>query len=133
MRRIGWSIVAAIALGILHGTEVARTQPAERALPRPTSSDGPGVWTVIASRRSERTFGARSLSEQELGQLLWAAQGMLDGHRTVPSAGALYPLRVQLVDARGSWRYEPGRHALVSEGSGDRRADLSAAAWRQSS
>ncbi|HSN24737.1 MAG TPA: SagB/ThcOx family dehydrogenase, partial [Kofleriaceae bacterium] len=48
-----------------------------------------------------------------------------------PSAGALYPLAVHVVDASGTWRYLPGSHALVREAKGDRRADVAAASYGQ--
>jgi SagB-type dehydrogenase family enzyme len=58
---------------------------------------------------------------EELGQLLWAAQGVTrpDGGRTVPSAGALYPLEVYVLArkvaslAAGVYRYRVGRHELA--------------------
>src|SRR5512139_529944 len=101
MKHIGWPILVAIVLASIHGIELGRAQPIERSLPDARYGEGPSLWKVMATRRSVRTFGARSLSEDELGQLLWAGQGVLDGHRTTPSAGALYPLTIHVVDARG--------------------------------
>lgn len=57
---------------------------------------------------------------------------MLDGHRTTPSAGALYPLTIHVVDGRGVWRYAPSEHRLVRQGPRDRREDVAVAAYRQS-
>jgi SagB-type dehydrogenase family enzyme len=88
---------------------------------------------VLATRRSSRSFGPRALDNRELGQLLWAAQGSTGNHRTAPSAGALYPLTVQVVDAHGIWRYDATEHALTREATNDRREALAAAALRQSS
>jgi SagB-type dehydrogenase family enzyme len=80
-----------------------------------------------------RTFGSRDLDDRELGQLLWAAQGVNDSHRTAPSAAGLYPLTIRVVDARGIWRYAPAEHALVREATDDRREALAIAVLRQSS
>jgi len=69
-----------------------------------------------------------------VAQLCWAAQGITDqagGGRTAPSAGALYPLTVFVVDAAGLGEYEPRLHALRDVLSGDIRGELQAAAHDQ--
>jgi SagB-type dehydrogenase family enzyme len=62
----------------------------------------------------------------ELGQLLWAAQGITeaDAKRAVPSAGALYPLELYVAVGNvaalthGVYRYLPARHELQLVASG---------------
>ena len=76
-----------------------------------------------------RTFEDRDLDDRELAQLLWAAQGISDGHRTAPSAGALYPLVVRVADRTGVWRYLPSDHAVERDLADDRRAQLATAAF----
>jgi SagB-type dehydrogenase family enzyme len=74
-----------------------------------------------------------------LAQLLWAAQGITgpEGLRTAPSAGALYPLEVDVAIGEvgglpsGIYRYSPDRHELVLVKEGDRRRELRAAALGQ--
>ena len=65
-------------------------------LATPRQDGGLSLERCIAQRRSVRSFGNQALTKDELGQLLWAAQGLTgsDGGRTVPSAGALYPLEL---------------------------------------
>jgi SagB-type dehydrogenase family enzyme len=71
----------------------------------------------------------------ELGQLLWAAQGITSpaGQRTAPSAGALYPLEVYAVTRDAVYCYEPPTHQLIVHTRGDARAALYAVALMQDS
>ncbi|WP_242342785.1 SagB/ThcOx family dehydrogenase [Anaeromyxobacter terrae] len=103
-------------------------------LPRPDPRSTP-LHGVIAARRSRREFGRRGLTDAETSALLWAGQGItsVEGGRAAPSAGALYPITLTLVDARGVWRYVPAVHALALEEVGDRRARLASAALGQES
>jgi SagB-type dehydrogenase family enzyme len=134
-----WLIVAAFALVLFEDCEPgwshqARAQTVDRkVLPPPHKSGGPALASVLATRRSTRGFGHRDLDDTELGQLLWAAQGVSDGHRTAPSAGALYPITVRVADAHGVWRYVPADHVLVRESANDRRNELAAASHGQDS
>jgi SagB-type dehydrogenase family enzyme len=96
----------------------------------------------MAHRRSVREYCSHpggGLTRAELGQLLWAAQGITGegGLRTVPSAGALHPLEVYVAagDVRelspGIYRYRPDRHGLALVVAGDQRGELCAAALGQ--
>ena len=94
---------------------------------------------ALGRRRSVREFKREALTLSEVSQLLWAAQGTIDaeGRRTVPSAGALYPLEVLLVAGKesalpaGVYRYLPQDHELVRVAEGDIRTKLAAAALEQ--
>jgi SagB-type dehydrogenase family enzyme len=109
--------------------------PAVEPLPAPDRTGTHPLETLLQSRESLREFSDESLSRSVLGQLLWAAGGTtLENrfmHRTVPSAGALYPIELYLVTAEGLARYDPAAHALVWLKDVDARADLSAAALGQ--
>jgi len=80
-----------------------------------------------------RQYTEEELSLEELGQLLWAAQGLTHpaGYRTAPSAGALYPLEVYAATPRAAYHYEPQHHRLVVQVDGDVRPRLHQAALRQ--
>lgn len=94
------------------------------ATPRPDGSLS--LEHCIAQRRSVRSFGDQSLTKDELGQLLWAAQGLTgaEGGRAVPSAGALYPLEVYVIArnvaslAAGVYHYQVSSHELLLTTSG---------------
>lgn len=105
------------------------------ALPKPRP-DGPvSVEMALSLRRSTRRFARGSVDIDQVGQLLWAAQGVTHGEglRTAPSAGALQPLhlRVYAFDVvgleHGLYRYRPDTHALLREPGARTRAALVAA------
>ena len=83
--------------------------------------DGIALERCIQQRRSVRGFSDRALTESELGQLLWAAQGVTstDGKRAAPSAGALYPLELYVAVGKvgaipvGIYHYLTRHHALA--------------------
>jgi SagB-type dehydrogenase family enzyme len=118
-------------------------------LPEPTRAGEMSVEEAIAGRRSVREFRSTLLDFSDLGQVLWAAQGITQGSpapgegtptpglRAAPSAGALYPLEVYVVDGRvrglpaGVYHYMPAEHALEQILQGDEREDLWRAAGEQ--
>lgn len=88
----------------------------------------------IAKRRSTRSFDSKPLSVDQIGQLLWSAQGITEkrnGLRSTPSAGALYPLETYVVMPTGIFHYDPGRHELKRVVEGDRRHELQKSALEQ--
>ena len=87
----------------------------------------------LAQRRSVRQFEERDLSWADIGQLLWACQGVTDpqGLRTAPSAGALYPLDIFVVTSSGVYRYDPEPHEVHRTADRDVRIRLRRAALDQ--
>lgn len=111
-------------------------------LPQPQKDGGAPLWEILSRRRSVRDFQTRSLKDREVSQLLWAAQGITAeafGHRfrTVPSAGALYPVETYLVvndvDAmpQGVYHYNALEHCLEELRKGDFRVTIARAALDQ--
>ncbi len=102
-------------------------------LPSPSQSGGMGLAEALALRRSVRALSSQPLTDQHLSQLLWSTQGITDreGHRTAPSAGALYPLEVYLVMATGVYHFEPQARRLNRVSDRDTRPDLYQAALSQ--
>lgn len=104
-------------------------------LPTPRKAGPLSLEEAIAQRRSVRRYVQHKPSDEEISQLLWAAQGITDartGFRAAPSAGALYPLEVYLVTPQGVYRYLIDGHALVNVGEGDVRMALYLAGLAQS-
>jgi len=126
---------AALAMSLLAGCvakpeERANASPVveEIILSAPTLKGETSLEETLASRHSVRSFTAEALTLAEIGQLLWAAQGITRdwGGRTAPSAGALYPLEVYVATADGLYHYVPQGHKVRVEST----ADLRQALWR---
>lgn len=115
--------------------ETAAPTPQVIPLPTPVLKGELTLEEALAKRRSVRAFGGRPLALEELGQLLWAAQGITHpaGYRTAPSAGALYPLEVYVVTEAGAYHYDPLEHCLDLHRQGDLRPELYVAALEQES
>ena len=110
------------------------------SLPQPKYDSDTSVEQAILERRSVRVYENEPLTLIEVSQLLWAAQGISDskrGFRTVPSAGALYPLAVYVVMGnvegvtKGVYKYNPHEHELAKIRNGDVRDELTIAALGQ--
>lgn len=102
-------------------------------LPKPNQDGLKSLELAIATRRSRRQFSPQSLTLEQIGQLVWSAQGQDAGSRfrTVPSAGATYPLELFVVTSDGFFQYLPAKHALEKLTDEDLRAPLASAAWGQ--
>ncbi len=108
----------------------------------PFLSGGLPLVEAIAARRSVRAFSPDSLQLFQVSQILWAAQGITDEKtkaRAVPSAGATYPLEIDLVVGEdglenveaGVCRYDVENHGLILRFGGDVRPELADAAFSQ--
>ena len=111
-------------------------------LPPPSQKGSLSLEEAITRRRSVRDFSSQSISQSQLSQILWAAQGISNtggGYRTVPSAGATYPLELFVVCglngveglADGIYHYRLDSHSLVVHRSGDVKLPLAKAALDQ--
>ena len=94
---------------------------------------------AITRRRSIRRFSSQPLSQLQLSQILWAAQGITHAplkFRAVPSAGATYPLEIFVVCGQngieetgdGIYHYNIDSHSLTLHHKGDARFELARAA-----
>lgn len=103
-------------------------------LPPPRLRSEISFEEALAKRRSIRSFRSTKLNWEELGQLLWAAQGITEkseGLRTAPSAGALYPLEMYVILDEGVYQYQPRDHQLLRKLESNVRNALSRAALGQ--
>ena len=118
------------------------SQPTQIYLPLPSQKGIVSLEEAIAGRRSIRGFTPEPISQSQLSQILWAAQGITDTwgrYRTVPSAGATYPLEVFVVCglncieeiSDGIYHYNIANHSLTLHYKGDVRFELARAALDQ--
>lgn len=108
------------------------------AMPSGLPSGAEALGGLLCGRESVRLFGSRPVTAGEAAALLWAACGPVPGgRRTVPSAGALYPLEVYLVAGSvdgidpAVYRYLPLDGALEPLAEGDFRSALAEACLGQ--
>ena len=114
-------------------------EPAMISLPSPKTMGGVSVEMALAARRSIRAYTKQPLTMADIGQLLWAAQGVTspDGKRTAPSAMHRYPLEIAVVAQNvaglpnGAYGYLPATHSLELLTSTKPGAELLAGATSQ--
>lgn len=123
-------LLCAVALGVGWSFPVPSAEPTEPVtieLPAPLEQSDVSIEQALWQRRSVRTFTDRVPDWQQVGQLLWAAQGINRAetqHRTSPSAGAMYPIEVYVILPQGFYHYEPAQHAAVELSKDDTRKAL---------
>ena len=103
-------------------------------LPAPRTEGDMSLEATLAARHTVRDFGPGALTLAEIGQLLWAAQGVTHGEsrRTAPSASGLNALETYVITEDGVARYLPHEHALMPLHDGDVRPALQEASGGQS-
>lgn len=118
------------ALAILSAGGPASNQ----SLPAPRVHGERSLEESIAARRSVRSYGSAALTQEQIAQLCWSAQGITDqrGYRAAPSAGATFPLELYVATVDGVFRYVPERHALERHLDRDVRGAMRSAALDQS-
>lgn len=107
----------------------------EIALPPPLKRGVVSLEESLWRRRSVRQFSPQPLSWEEIGQILWAGQGISEeemGFRTAPSAGATFPLFLYALLPQGTFKYIPHSHTLRQISPKDLRSQLAVASLYQS-
>lgn len=121
---------------------MGHSQQKQLYLPSPSQKGNVSLEEAINRRRSVRNFFSAPISQSQLSQILWVTQGISNtqwGYRTVPSAGATYPLEIFVVCGKNSiegiddgiYHYDAGNHSLTLHYKGDVRLELTRAALSQ--
>ncbi|MFO8236425.1 MAG: SagB/ThcOx family dehydrogenase [Bacteroidales bacterium] len=93
-------------------------------LPTSSSEATVNLDQALKQRISCRSYKDKPIKLKDVGDILWAANGISDKRfsqrRTAPSAGATYPLQLYIATKKGSvyslepgiYRYNPDEHLL---------------------
>ena len=102
---------------------VAGAAEAEIKLVKPDTAGGKPLMEVINARRSNRNFSPKALTDQQLSDLLYAANGISgkDGRRTVPTARNVQDMDVYVALPQGMYLYDGASHSLKLAVAGDLR------------
>ena len=86
------------------------------------------VMQTFKQRKSVREYSAKQLSDQDLSDLLWAAQGKNreDGKLTSPTAMNRQEIRLYVFTSKNVMLYDPQKHALTQVAEGDHRGIVAA-------
>lgn len=142
----GWRLCVLIllAVGVIGWGQQRQTRDSARRrtartsqlkiiqLPTPTTSGAGSIEQALSQQQSLEAPTNLRLTFSEIGQLLWAAQGV-----TVPQSGAaaipdaLIPMKVYVALPDGLYLYSPSVHALQQLRDGDVRASLATAVLNQ--
>ena len=109
-------------------TFCAMSQNTEMKLPAPQKTGGMPLMAALSKRATNRSLDpARSLSDQQLSNLLWAAWGINrpDGRRTAASAMNRQEIDLYLVGRKAAYLYDAKEHSLKLVAEGDHRSEVS--------
>ncbi|MFX1426328.1 MAG: SagB/ThcOx family dehydrogenase [Promethearchaeota archaeon] len=104
----------------------------ELQLPKPTLEGSKSLEECIYKRESVRNYSNKKIRIELISQLLWATQGKKGQKRTVPSAGATYPLEIYaIIKEEGFFHYNLVKHSLELITDNDISNDLVKESWNQ--
>ena len=116
MRKAVFSALAAMAAAAAAGADIA--------LPAPKTEGGMPLSDALAARRTIRSFDPSPLSDQELSDLLWAANGFNrpeEKKRTAPSAVNRQEIDIYVLRADGAYLWDASANTLKEVSGSDLR------------
>ena len=117
-RNLVYFTILLISLGI-HAQELSSF----KLLP-PDTQRGLPVMQALKQRASVSAFSSKSLSQQDLSDIIWAANGVnrpAEGKRTAPSARNSQDIDVYVILESGAYLYDANKHELIPIITGDYR------------
>lgn len=118
--------IAFLILTIMLCTGTGYGQEKVIKLLEPEKSKGKSIMQTLSERKSVRSFDTKSLSKQDLSNLLWAAFGINrpDGKRTAPTARDMREITIYALMKEGAYKYDAENHQLALIKTGDFRSAL---------
>lgn len=96
-------------------------------LPKPNKERGTSVMKALSDRQSCRTFADVKLRDQDLSDLLWAANGINrpeTGKRTAPSGLNKQEIELFVIMKDGAYYYDYKSHLLLLVSTKDLRSEV---------
>ena len=101
-------------------------------LPKPKLIGKKSIEECIYNRESVRSYKDSIIEIEKISQILWSAQGKKGFKRTIPSAGATYPLELYItLKDKGFFHYNLEKHVLEVIIEEDLSRKLTRACWDQ--
>jgi SagB-type dehydrogenase family enzyme len=96
------------------------------ALPKPKTTGGKPLMEALNVRRTDRSFATQELTQQQISDLLWAANGVNrpNGMRTAPSAGNSQEIDIYVFLKTGVYFYDAAANKLVQKSKTDARKNV---------
>lgn len=93
---------------------IATAMAQDILLPKPNTDGGMPLYEALSNRRTNREFSDKELTEQQLSDLLWCANGenRKDGKRTAPSARNAQEIDIYVFSQKGVFLYVPEKNML---------------------
>ena len=102
------------------------------SLPKPEFKGEKSIEECIYERESVRSYKDINIDLEKISKILWATQGKKGDKRTVPSAGATYPLEIYVtLRDKGFFHYDIKNHSLKLIKEEDISKKLARASWDQ--
>ena len=101
-------------------------------LSEPRIKGSKSLEECIFERVSVRSFKDKEIEIEKISQILWAGQGKKGDKKTVPSAGATYPLELYItIKGKGFFHYNSNKNLLELKRKSDFGKDLARASLDQ--
>ncbi|MFV0469355.1 MAG: SagB/ThcOx family dehydrogenase [Dysgonomonas sp.] len=113
-----------VALSVLAVALVAQAQ-SDIKLPDPVKTGGKPLMEVLNQRQSIKTYSGKTLDNQTLSNLLWAAYGFnREDKRVVPSSQNRQEIDVYVLLTEGIYFYDAKANTLVLKVAGNHKEAL---------
>ncbi len=136
MKRLTILIIISMCFAVLCFGQ-RRSRVSQRKIIQLTEPEKSGTVVfeqALANQQSVNRFDGRALKREQIGQLAWAGQGIIDeqrGLRTAPSINSIYPIELIFATDEGIFGYQPSEHSFEQISNQDIRSMLESSVMTQ--